>query len=140
MAAGRVFGILVEAIDFGLGVVGLKFPAKHLDIRRVGMESVRSRVHPNKGFARFDPFNERILVGQRQFAGSIGKDDAIVIFQRCRGHFLSHIFVIPHVIHSVSAAFLGQFTQHLFGRRDRAVAESFRDGHNQQLLGRCQPG
>src|SRR3954454_24159772 len=91
-------------------------------------------MHSNKGFAGFDPIQERLFVGERQDTGCIGEDDAVIVFERGGGHLFGHICVITDVVHGEVAAFLAQFGQNLFSGRNRAVVEALGNGDNEQLF------
>jgi expansin (peptidoglycan-binding protein) len=80
-------GILVQAIDARLGIMPEEFAAEHLNERRIPREGIAARMHPDKRFARLNPLDERVFVGQGQVPRRVGEDNSVVLLQRVYAHF-----------------------------------------------------
>ena len=136
--AGGIFCVLVDAIHFGLRVMLFEFSADHFDIRIhavLAVKRVGGRMHSDESFAGFNPIEKGLLIRERQYASCIGKDYAVVIFERGGRHLLGHVGVCANEVDGEVAALLGQFAEDFFSGRNRAVDETFCDSHDQKLFG-----
>ena len=147
MAAGGMFGVFVDSLDFSLCVVRPELSSNHFDIRVrrcVAAEGIRRRVHTNEGFTRFYPVQESLFVRQEQIASGVGENDTVIVLKSGGTHlfrenlldggiyFVGIGFAIfsfelgigrfdPSVIDGEGAAFFSELRQDLFsGGRDRA--------------------
>lgn len=92
-------------------------------------------MHSDESFSGFDPIKKRLFVRKRQDARRVGEDYAVVIFERGGRHLLGHVGVCANEVYGEVAALLGQFAEDFFSGRNRAVNETFCDGHDQKLFG-----
>ncbi len=137
MPGRGVFRVVVLAIHFDLGVMGLKLAAEHFDIRRKTVECVAGRVHADERFARLDPVNERLFVRQREVAGRVGKDGAVVLLQRVGFHLFSYLLFGARVVHGKCPAGFSNISQDFFGGGNGTMPKPFGHGHNEKFF-RCR--
>jgi len=99
MLAGRVFRVLVEAIDGGLRAVAEEFSADHFNEGPEAVERIRRAVHADEGVPGFDPIDERLRVGQWEVAGGVGENDTVIVLEGRGAHlFGEHALLLGGII------------------------------------------
>ena len=77
MAAGRMLGVLILAIDRRLCAMRQELAAQHVDKRPEAVKGVGGGMHADEGLAGLDPIDEGLAAWQGQIAGGVGEHHGI---------------------------------------------------------------